>query len=413
MREVRGEHQGVFAQGLDRLAERELTLVELDGLEVLRPADVLAGLVLERRQRVPAHLGQLVEAGGPEGQPAVAALERRQTQLRVAVQHAGADQRRHVALGIPHVAGGALQEHVVPGVPHAGGIGDGHGEGVDDHRQIVLLRRRPDRLPVGIVQRHRGRTDGKDADRPRLPAAAADLGHRGGHVPARDQDDAGQPVRIGRAVVLEEAVIGLVHGQLEPDVVQAAERGHAPGGQDHVHVDALDVHVLHTGVRIEADAVARKRRPLPAHVPGSAAVLEPAGDGRRRRHALPGTEAAIQVRTLAHHVPRHAGPGGGAPDQWLERQLGPIGSREIRLDGFDGFDDVGVCVEDAIAGACHELSPRRGSPAPQLGVERVPQGIPEQVEAEHPEADRDAREHSDPRRLLGVGGGGPGEHESP
>ena len=55
----------------------------------------------------------------------------------------------------------------------------------------------------------------------------------------------------------------------------------------------------------------------------------------------------------------------------------------------------------------------RASALPQLRVERVPERIAEEVEAEHAEADRDAREQRDPRRLLGVRRGGAREHQAP
>src|SRR5713101_10087314 len=65
---VRGEHQRIFAERLDGVAQRLLALVELDALEVLRSADVFAGLARQRRQGVPGHLGELVEPRGP-GRP--------------------------------------------------------------------------------------------------------------------------------------------------------------------------------------------------------------------------------------------------------------------------------------------------------------------------------------------------------
>src|SRR5206468_5595453 len=89
VRIVRREHQGVLADGLDGLAQGQLALVQLDALEVLRPANVLARLALEPRQRVLAHLGLLVEARGPEREPPVAALERRQAQARMAIEDTG------------------------------------------------------------------------------------------------------------------------------------------------------------------------------------------------------------------------------------------------------------------------------------------------------------------------------------
>ena len=49
----------------------------------------------------------------------------------------------------------------------------------------------------------------------------------------------------------------------------------------------------------------------------------------------------------------------------------------------------------------------------QLRVERIPQGVAKQVEAEHAQADGDPGEERDPGRLLRVGQGGPGEHQPP
>src|SRR2546425_5004290 len=133
----------------------------------------------------------------------------------------------------------------------------------------------------------------------------------------------------------------------------------SPGRQDHVHVDALDVHVLDARVGVEVDALARKRRTLPAHVPGSAlALLEAAGDRRRGADSLTGAEATVQLGSLADAVSAHASPRRGALDQRSERrERTPISRGQILLDGLDGLDDVGVRVEDAIACACHRPPP--------------------------------------------------------
>src|SRR2546428_11895386 len=114
MRVVGREHERVLAERLQGVAQRLLALVELDALEILRPANVLARLLLERRQRVAGHLGQLVQPRGPEGPPAVPALKRGEAQLRVAVPHAPANQRRPVALRAPYAAGRALAKDAVP-----------------------------------------------------------------------------------------------------------------------------------------------------------------------------------------------------------------------------------------------------------------------------------------------------------
>src|SRR5207245_1922451 len=82
----------------------------------------------------------------------------------------------------------------------------------------------PDRLPRRLVQRHRGWTDREDGDGPGLTAAAADLGDRGHRVPRRDEDHALQAVGGRRAVVRDEAVIGLLHGGLERGRHEAGAR---------------------------------------------------------------------------------------------------------------------------------------------------------------------------------------------
>jgi len=94
---------------------------------------------------------------------------------------------------------------------------------MDHHGQVVLLSRRPDRLPVRIVERHPGRTDREDADRPGLLAAAADLGDGRRNIADRDVEHAREPVRVRCAVVLEEAVIRLVHRHLDRDIIQAGK----------------------------------------------------------------------------------------------------------------------------------------------------------------------------------------------
>src|SRR5437762_10745849 len=107
-------------------------------------------------------------------------------------------------------------------------------------------------------------------------------------------------------------------------------------------------------MRIEADAVTRKRRALPADVPGGAAVLQAAGHRGRRIDSLPRAEATIQRGALAHPISGHARFRRGALDKGPQRrQLRAIGGREILLDGLGGLDDVGVRVEDSISCPCH------------------------------------------------------------
>src|SRR5262249_8703422 len=147
-----------------------------------------------------------------------------------------------------------------------------------------------------------------------LPAAT-DFGDGAGHVATGDDEYCDETIRIWRAVIAQEAMIGLIHRRLERGIVQAAERRHAAGRQDHVHVHALDVHVLDARVRIDIDAIARKRRALPAHVPGCAfALLQSATDRRGGSDALPRAEATIELRTFADAIAAHTTFGGGALD---------------------------------------------------------------------------------------------------
>jgi hypothetical protein len=68
--------------------------------------------------------------------------------------------------------------------------------------------------------------------------------------------------------------------------------------------------------------------------------------------------SAVQPGTLADHVAGHPGPGGGALHQRAEGgQPRAIGGPQVRLDRFDGFDDVSVGVEDPIAAARHSRLP--------------------------------------------------------
>src|SRR5258708_7388838 len=74
--------------------------VGLNALEELWSTAVCPGLAGQRWQGVPGHLGELVEPRGPGRQPAMPALQGGQGQLGMAIENAGADQRRHVALRI-------------------------------------------------------------------------------------------------------------------------------------------------------------------------------------------------------------------------------------------------------------------------------------------------------------------------
>src|SRR5262249_51647870 len=116
------------------------------------------------------------------------------------------------------------------------------------------------------------------------------------------------------------------------------------------------------GVRIDADALAREGRTLPADVPGGATVPRAPGRARGRLDALPRAQAAVQRWPFTDQVARHSRFGRGAPDQRAQRgQLRSLRRREVFLDGLDRLDDVRVGGEDAI--------PRPGHGSPSLRTE--------------------------------------------
>jgi hypothetical protein len=104
------------------------------------------------------------------------------------------------------------------------------------------------------------------------------------------------------------------------------------------------------------------RRVVPEEL--SSAVPHGSLDRRLEIDAVPGAEAAGQLRTFPHPVTGHASLARGALDQRAERgELGPIGAGEVRLDRLDRLDDVSLGVEDAIAFAGHDTlkaSPEQG-----------------------------------------------------
>src|SRR5262249_58081333 len=114
------------------------------------------------------------------------------------------------------------------------------------------------------------------------------------------------------------------------------ERRHAARRENHVDVDAFEIHVAHPRVRIDADALARERGTLPADVPGSATILRAPCRRGRRLDALPRAKAAVQRWPLADQVARYARLGGRAPDQRAERgQRRPLRPREGFLAGLN------------------------------------------------------------------------------
>src|SRR5260221_5508679 len=109
MRVVRGVHQDVLAEEIGDGVGQRRPFRDLDTLKIPAAGDVLAWALLQHGQSRLDRLGMLVEPRDPERQPAVTGFERGDPQGRIAVHHAAADQRGHVAHAAPGMRGGALQ----------------------------------------------------------------------------------------------------------------------------------------------------------------------------------------------------------------------------------------------------------------------------------------------------------------
>ena len=114
VRIVRGVHQHAVAEEVgDGVGERR-ALGDLDALKVPAAHHVLAGFPVELRQGGGDGFRVLVDARDPERQPAVPGLERADAERGIAIHHAAADQRRHVAHPAPGMRGRSLQPEVLP-----------------------------------------------------------------------------------------------------------------------------------------------------------------------------------------------------------------------------------------------------------------------------------------------------------
>ena len=163
---------------------------------------------LRGRQRGMQVVGLALEAHEPRRQPSPAALGEADLQTLVLVEQPGQEQVAEQALRAPHVGGGAGDGDVAPHVAVAGEVRRLVEERVVQHRQGGVLHRPPDRVEVGVVDRHSlGQHDGHGADAP-LAGRRGDLPGRPLRVEARGEDRRPQPLGIGRAVVDDVAVVG-------------------------------------------------------------------------------------------------------------------------------------------------------------------------------------------------------------
>src|SRR3989442_12059195 len=113
VRVVRRVHQDVFAQELDDGLRQLHAFRHLDGLEESTGGDVVARLLLERRQGPSHGPGLLVQALSPERQPPVAGLEHSQPKIRIPDEHTRADEGGHVANVAPGVRSRAPEPPVL------------------------------------------------------------------------------------------------------------------------------------------------------------------------------------------------------------------------------------------------------------------------------------------------------------
>src|SRR2546427_11759092 len=105
------------------------------------------------------------------------------------------------------------------------------------------------------------------------------------------------------------------------------------------------------------------------------------------------------------------GCAGGFQSSSGPRTLTSSRPRSARVSSRRAADRIALSAKPrAVAGS----TPRRpASGRSQPRIERVAERVPEQVEAEHREADRDARGDREPWRLLEELHAGAAEHESP
>ena len=301
--------------------------------------------MFERRQSARHRLGVLVQALGPERKPSVPGFEHSQSQIRIPIEHTRADERGHVAHAAPGMRGRALQPEVVPGIQTSGPVGRHDRERVEHDREVVMLRRRPVRLQIGMVQGHAVRRVAEERQRPRLCRASLDLREASAHVAARDQDDAAQPFGIGRAVVRHPAMVGAIQRELLPGVLDGRPGAEPAGGQQQIDVDALGVHIgdARRGVVIDprVRVAALVRAAVGAHV--RAGVRRPC----RRLAQTPLVLALADViRDLAGarvHAAQIA--------KRLERRA--LGRGQIAFEYVHRRPDVGVGVEDPVSVSRH------------------------------------------------------------
>src|SRR5438034_7676407 len=216
-----------------------------------------------------------------------------------------------------------------------------------EDRKVVLDGASPERIEARIVDGHADRRDREERDGPRLLRATLDLLDRAVNVPPRSQDDALQPRGMGPAVVGHVAVVRLVHGQLEPDVVGAGEAVDSARRDDDVDVHALDVHVGHPRVRVDVDALGRPRRALPLHTPRRAGRSLVSGGRGGPADLLPAAQPALAALGVPDNICMHAAAKGGPRDGCRTSREGLLPSGgEVLLQHLTRLVHMRVGVED-------------------------------------------------------------------
>ncbi len=230
----------------------------------------------------------------------------------------------------------ALQPEVLPGVQAAGRVRRHDGERVQDDGEVMLLRRRPDRLETGMVERHAVRRVGHHCPGPARLSPALYLFQPGLHVARADQDQATQAIGICAAVVLHPAVVGAIHRHLELHVVTRGPGAEPARRKREVDVDAFVIEILDALGWI---VVALRRRLALAPRAGESRHV-PALVGRGRGGAELAQVAALSLRVDAVSLARRLE---GLP----AGELRLLFAREVALEHIHVGSDMRVGIEDA------------------------------------------------------------------
>ena len=240
------------------------------------------------------------------------------------------------------MGGETAEEDVVPQILIAGEVRRVPGVAVVHDGEVVLLRRPPDRLQVGVVHRDVLAEHGQDRRRPLRSSPLRDLAHglvhgaRGGHdrgLQARRELSA----EIGRVTM-----IGADQSDLELDVRQSDD-AHPERGHHEMRICPLVVHVLDPVLGLVIlHAHPRLLRPHPVGAAAGERVVR-AGRPEHAAIELRGDPVLIGVGRASDHLARGDAVG---------RQLGEARPKvriDVPIQDVRGGIDVRIGVPGAQA----------------------------------------------------------------